>query len=172
MKSINDLTQYFGYYKSNQNFVNFIQNNLPELGNYDSLTQYIICKKSKIELGFTNERMIRKEDEEKSQIGGKPIFTHFNFYPQSISYFESLPFDIVFDKDLEYLEKKVGQPNEIFETKEGTIWGKTKSYHYHFDPYKIIFEYNYENKKFNLIQVQLIQNFIIESSKPTTIKNQ
>ena len=90
MKTIDELTKYFGYYKSNIEFQKVLDSLLISPTNYDSDTLYIVCKKSKLEIGFTNERMIREADKDKPLMGGRPVFTHFNIFPGSKDQFEHL----------------------------------------------------------------------------------
>ena len=163
MKSIDELTKYFGYYKSNTDFEYFLNNNLLEPSKYSS--GFITCKKTDLEIGFTNERMIRNGDEEKSLVGGKPIFTNFFIFPKSIKLFEALPYNIDFNDDLDKIVEKAGTPTSIHET-DNSFFGKTKSYHYHFNKYKVIFVYNFDEKKMTQISVEQIEKYIIEESKP------
>ena len=162
MKSINELTKYFGYFKSNQEFENFLNRNLLNPGKYNDL--FIVCKESKIEIAFTNERMIRKGDENKPLIGGKPIFTHFFIYPKSEILFKFLPYKINFSDSLESIEKKAGKPKNVKET-DNMLFGKTKLYCYEDDNQRITFVYDLNKKKLNQISIELIEKFIIEESK-------
>ena len=116
MKTITDLTKFFGYYLSNSKFENCISENLIKPTKYNSEFQYISCKSSKLELCFTNERTIRIEDCEKSLIGGKPIFTHFFIYQKTEMLFESLPYNLTFTDNIKNIEVKAGKPNKIMET--------------------------------------------------------
>lgn len=122
MKSIDELTKYLGFYKSNSDFESFLSNNLLEPSKYDSEFLTIDCKKTDLEIGFTNERMIRNGDEEKNLSGGKPIFTHFFIFPKSIKLFEILPYKIDFKDNLEQIIEKAGTPEKTHETNNSFFW--------------------------------------------------
>ena len=162
MKSINELTKYLGYFKSNLEFENFLNKNLLNPSKYDDL--FIVCKKSKIEIGFTNERMIREGDENKPLIGGKPVFTHFFIFPKSEILFEALPYNVTFSDTLDSIEKKAGKPNDVKET-DNMLFGKTKRYYYVNDNYRTTFVYNLDKKILEQISIELIEKFIVEKSK-------
>lgn len=163
MKTIKELTSYLGYFKSNENFEAFLLANLLDLSEYDNESGYITCNKSKIEIGFTNERIIRKGDENKLLTGGKPIFTHFIVYPESNSLFEILPFAVTFADSLEVINLKAGKPDEIFES-DNFLTGKTKSYHYFLEKFKVIFVYDLKIDSLRQISIEQKEKFIIEES--------
>ena len=165
MKSIDELTKYFGFYKSNSDFESFLNSNLIEPSKYDSEFLTINCKKTDLEIGFTNERMIRDGDEEKNLSGGKPIFTHFFIFPKSIKMFNKLPYSVDFGDNLEQIAQKAGTPNKVIET-DNSFFGKTKRFHYNLNKYKVVFEYNFDEKKLTQITVEQIEKYIIEESKP------
>lgn len=164
MKSIEELTKYFGYYKSNSEFQNTLKSLLISPTNYDSQTLYIVCKKSKLEIGFTNERMIREADKNKPIMGGRPIFTHFNLYPKSSHLFEMLPFEVLFSDKLDVVRKKAGLPTDSV-NQNMPILGWNKMDIYSLGLIKISFNYNPEDDTIKFIQVSQREKNINESTK-------
>lgn len=164
MKTINDLTKYFGYYKSNEEFQNMLSQILINPSRYNSQSLYQTCKKTKLEIGFTNERMIREADSEKPIMGGRPIFTHFNIFEKSANLFERLPFGIVFSDKREKVREKAGPPVSIIDCNTPVL-GWTKSDHYEIDNIKICFDYNPDDDSIHFIQVIQREEKINEETK-------
>ncbi|MCE3227003.1 MAG: hypothetical protein K0S32_1554 [Bacteroidetes bacterium] len=167
MKSIHGLANYFGYYKSNSEFESVINQLLTKPSNYSSQTLYIVCKKTKIEIGFTNERMIRKEDENKPIMGGKPIFTHFNIYSQSEHLFEELPFGILFSDKQQDVRNKAGEPAKSID-RNTPILGWNKSDYYELPDSNLDFhiKYNPADNSIEYLQISQREKIIVEESQP------
>lgn len=161
MKSIEDLTIYFGKYLSNPEFEKFREENLINPTKYNSLDLFIRCRSSKMELCFTNEREIRESDAEKSSIGGKPIFTHFFIFPASEKSFEELPFATTFKDSLKEIEDKCGIP---YDSKRinNVIFGNITRLFYHKGNLKIDFTIDMDKNKLTQIYVGQIKKEIIE----------
>jgi hypothetical protein len=161
MKSIDQLTSYFGCYLANPGFEKFRAENFPNVTKYNSQLQFIKCKDSKLELGFTNERMIRESDSEKSLRGGKPVFTNFFIYDTSEKVFESLPFNITFKDSLAEIEQKAGKPKEKRNIKN-PFFGNVTNLFYHIDKVKIIFTFDNIKNKITQIGVEQVKKAITE----------
>lgn len=161
MKTIHELTSFFGTYLSNTRFEKFRTKNFPNLTKYNSQLQFIRCKDSKLELGFTNERMIRESDSEKELRGGKPVFTNFFIYETSEKVFESLPFGVTFKDSLSEIEQKAGKPKEKRNIKN-PFFGNVTSLSYYIDKVKIIFTFDNIQNKITQIAVEQLQKEIVE----------
>ena len=161
MKSINELTSYFGKYLSNPEFEKFRTENFPNATKYNSQLQFIRCKNSKLELGFTNERMIRESDSEKALRGGKPVFTNFFIYETSEKLFESLPFGVRFKDSLQEIEQKAGKPKNRKNIKN-PFFGNVTSLFYHIENVKIILTFDNIQNKLTQIGVEQLQKKITE----------
>lgn len=161
MKSIDQLTNYFGCYLANPGFEKFRAENFPNVTKYNSQLQFIKCKDSKLELGFTNERMIRESDSEKSLRGGKPVFTNFFIYETSEKLFESLPFGIAFKDSLEEIENKAGKP-KIKKNIKNPFFGSVTSLHYHNGNVKTIFTFDNIKNRLTQIGVEQVKKVITE----------
>lgn len=161
MKSIHELTFFFGKYLSNPEFEKFRDENFPKATKYNSQLQFIKCKDSKLELSFTNERMIRKSDAEKSLRGGKPVFTCFFIYETSEKVFDSLPFGVTFKDSLAEIEQKAGKPNSRKNIKN-PFFGNVTSLFYHIDKVKIIFTFDNIQNKLTQIGVEQLKKEITE----------
>ncbi len=164
MKSINELTKYFGYYKTNTEFQSILDMLLISPSKYDSKSLYIVCKKSKLEIGFTNERMIREADKDKPIKGGRPIFTHFNIYPSTYSLFDKFPFDVLFLDKFDVVRQKAGTPTQSID-ENIPILGWNKLDIYDIDLLSVSFNYNPSDNSILFIQVAQKEKKIIESSK-------
>jgi len=163
IKSMKELTIYFGKYLANAEFEKFRTKHFPNATKYNSQLQFIRCKDSKLELGFTNERMIRESDAEKLLRGGKPIFTNFFIYETSEKLFDSLPFGVTFKDSLEEIEQKAGKPKDRKNIKN-PFFGNVTSLHYHTtDNVKIIFTFDNIQSKLTQIGVEQLQKEITES---------
>lgn len=152
MKSIDELTKYLGFHKTNTEFQSILDKVLISPSNYDSQTLYIVCKKSKLEIGFTNERMIREDDKDKPIMGGRPIFTHFNIYPSSSNLFDKFPFDVIFSDKFDVVRQKAGTPTRSID-KNIPILGWNKMDIYDFDLISVPFNYNPSDNSIQFIQV-------------------
>jgi len=161
MKSIEELTAYFGNYLSNPEFETFRTETFKNATKYNSQLQFIRCKDSKLELGFTNERMIREGDSEKQLRGGKPVFTNFFIYEMSEKLFESLPFGVTFKDSLEEIEQKAGKPKNRKNIKN-PFFGNVTSLFYHIDKVKTIFTFDNIQNKLTQIGVEQIKKEITE----------
>lgn len=159
MKSIHELTSYFGKYLSNIDFEKFRTENFPKATKYNSQLQFIRCKDSKLELGFTNERMIRESDSEKPLQGGKPVFTNFFIYETSEKLFESLTFGVTFKDNLAEIEKKAGKPKNRKNIKN-PFFGNVTSLFYHVENVKIIFTFDNILNKLTQIGVEQLKKEI------------
>ncbi|MEZ4839546.1 hypothetical protein [Flavobacterium sp.] len=158
---MNKLTNYFGKYLSNPEFEQFRTENFPNATKYNSQLQFIRCKDSKLELGFTNERMIREGDSEKPLRGGKPVFTNFFIYDASEKVFDSLPFDVTFQDSLAEIEQKAGKPKDKRNIKN-PFFGNVTSLFYHIDKVKIIFTFDNLQNKLTQIGVEQLKKEITE----------
>ena len=161
MTSINELTSFFGKYLSNSEFETFRTETFKNATKYNSQLQFIRCKDSKLELGFTNERMIRESDSEKELRGGKPVFTNFFIYETSEKLFESLPFGVTFKDSLAEIEQKAGKPKDRKNIKN-PFFGNVTSLFYHIDKVKIIFTFDNLQNKLTQIGVEQIKKEITE----------
>ena len=161
MKSIDQLTSYFGSYLANPEFEKFRAENFPNVTKYNSQLQFIKCKDSKLELGFTNERMIRESDSEKSLRGGKPVFTNFFISETSEKLFESLPLGIAFKDSLEEIENKAGKP-KIKKNIKNPFFGNVTSLHYHTGNVKTIFTFDNIKNRLTQIGVEQVKKVITE----------
>jgi hypothetical protein len=161
MKSIDSLTHYFGKYLSNPDFEKFKTDNLMNATKYNSQLQFIRCKTSKLELCFTNERMIRESDADKPLIGGKPIFTNFFIFPSTEKVFDILPFGVTFKDNLQEIENKCGKPNEIKKI-NNVIFGNVTTFKYHIGNIKIIFTFDMTKNKLSQIAVEQLNKEIKE----------
>ena len=157
MKSIDDLTKYFGKYLLNTEFQKFMSENLIKPTKYNSQTQYIVCKTSKIELGFTNKYDINPELKGAKNL----VFTHFIFYPATEKYFTLLPFGVTLKDSLTEIENKCGKP---FEKKRinDFLWGNITSLIYHVENIKIDFTFDMDDKKLSQITVAQLKKEIAE----------
>lgn len=161
MKSIDSLTHYFGKYLSNPEFEKFRTDNFVNATKYNSQLQFIRCKTSKLELCFTNERMIRESDADKPLIGGKPIFTNFFIFPIAEKIFDTLPFGVTFKDNLQQIENKCGIPNDIKKI-NNVIFGNVTSLFYYTPEIKIIFTYDMTKNKLSQIAVEQLNKEIKE----------
>jgi hypothetical protein len=163
MKSIDELTKYFGFYKSNAELQSVLDKILIAPANYDNQTLYIVCRKSNLEIGFTNERMIRGTDNDKPIMGGRPIFTHFNIYPSSFNLFDNFLFGISFSDKFEGIRQKAGSPTRSVDENIPIIgWKKLDSYD--FEQIRITFNYNPIDNSVQSIQIVQKEKKIIETS--------
>ena len=161
MKTIEDLTIYFGKYLSNPEFEKFREINLINPTKYNSLDLFIRCKGSKMELCFTNERDLRESDAEKPLKGGKPIFTHFFIYPATEKNFEKLPFAVTFKDSLKEIEDKCGMPNDS-KRRHDKIFGNITRLFYHNGNLNIDFTIDMDKNKLTQICVGQIKKEITE----------
>jgi hypothetical protein len=152
MKTIKELTKYFGYYMSNKEFNVMLEELFIDPANYDNKTLYRVCKKTKLEIGFTNERMIRPADKDKPMMGGRPVFTHFNLFPKCSQLFETLPYGITFADKLENVREKAGIPVKSIDINT-PILGWNRSDQYEMGDIKLSVDYNPENNSIKFIQV-------------------
>lgn len=161
MITIKELTNNFGKYLSNSEFEKLRFEKLINPTKYNSQLQFIRCKVSKIELSFTNERMIRESDVNKPLIGGKPIFTNFFIFPKTEKYFDTLPFGVTFKDDLSEIEKKCGKPNEVKKI-NNVIFGNVTSVFYFVENIKIIFTFDNLENKITQIGIEQLKKEITE----------
>lgn len=159
MKSIEELTRHFGKYLSNTNFENFRNEILIKPTKYTN--DFIKCKISKIELCFTNERMLRESDSEKSLVGGKPIFTNFFIYPETEKYFKKLPFNVTFNDSLDEIISKCGKPTEIKEI-NNFLFGDVTKMLYEIGKLKIIYTFDKKTNQINQISFEQFPKEIVE----------
>lgn len=114
-----------------------------------------------MEIGFTNERMIREADKDKPIMGGRPIFTHFNIYPSTSNLFDKLPFEISFSDRFDDVRQKAGTPTRSID-KNIPILGWNKMDAYDFGPVSVSFNYNPTDNSIQFIQVCQREKKIIE----------
>ena len=164
MKTIEDLTIYFGIYLSNPEFEKFREENLKNPTKYNSLDLFIRCKSSKMELCFTNEREIREIDANKPLKGGKPIFTHFFIFPAKEIDFEKLPYDVTFKDSLKEIEHKCGEPNESKRIHNKIFGNITRLFYYNGD-LKIDFTIDMDKDKLAQICVGQFEKKITEKNE-------
>lgn len=157
MKSIDDLTFYFGKYLLNPEFEKFRAENLIKPTKYKSEVGYIICKTSKIELGFTHKYDINPELKGEKNL----VFTHFIFYPSTEKYFSLLPLGVTLTDSLEEIEKKCGLPNDRKRI-NNFLWGNITSLIYHIGNIKIDFTFDMDKKKLSQITVAQLKKEITE----------
>ncbi len=164
MKTIEDLTIYFGKYLSNPEFEKFREENLINPTKYNSLDLFIRCKSSKMELCFTNERELREIDADKLLKGGKPIFTHFFIYPTKEINFEKLPYGVTFKDDLREIERKCGEPSENKRI-HNKIFGNITRLFYQNGNLKIDFTIDMDKDKLTQICVGQVKKQITENNE-------
>lgn len=157
MKSIDELTKYFGKYLLNPEFEKFREETLIKPTKYQSEVGYIVCKTSKIELGFTH-----KYDIDPELTGAKNlVFTHFIFYPATEKYFNLLPFGVTLKDSLAEIENKCGKPNEKKRLND-FLWGNVTILTYHTGNVKIGFTFDMDKKKISRIDVGQLKKEITE----------
>jgi hypothetical protein len=163
MKSIDDLTKYFGKYLSNPEFEKFRTDNLIKPTEYNNKTEYIVCKTSKLELGFTNKHSIHHANPETPLTGNKQlVFTHFIFYPTTEKYFKLLPFGVTAKDSIAEIENKCGKPDKKKRLKDDFIFGNVTCLLYHMGNVKIDFTFDMDAKKLSQITVEQLKKEITE----------
>jgi hypothetical protein len=163
MKSIDELTKHFGKYLLNPEFQHSVIDCLIKPTKYNSLNESIICKTSKIELGFTNKHVIHLNNPETSLSGkNQVVFTHFIFYPATEKYFNLLPFGVTFKDTLAEIENKCGVPTEKTIDEDDFLFGNETCLFYHIGNVKIVFSYDMDKDKLTQVNVEQLRKEITE----------
>lgn len=163
MKSIDELTKYFGKYLLNPEFQKFMADNLIKPTKYDSLNESIVCKTSKIELGFTNKYEIQIDNPETSVKGkNQVVFTHFIFYPTTEKYFSLLPFGVTLKDSIADIESKCGVPNDKTIDEDDFLFGNETCLFYYIGNVKIVFSFDMDKNKLKQINVEQLKKEITE----------
>lgn len=163
MKSIDELTIYFGKYLLNPEFQKFMDENLIKPTKYNSQNECIVCKTSKLELGFTNKHTIHFDNPETPLTGKKQVvFTHFIFYPTTEKYFNLLPFGITVKDGISDIENKCGTPNHKKIYKNDFLFENETHLFYHIGNIKIIFSVDRDKNKLTQINVEQLKKEITE----------
>jgi hypothetical protein len=155
MNSYKDLTIFFNTDLLDIEFQSFLKELFDDLSDYNILeSDYITSKKNGIELGFKNDRAVYDEDDGVLFEKGRPVFSHFNLFPNSARLIDRLPFDIKFNENRTNVISKAGQPNQ---TNQGEIVILNKKYlvdNYFAGDLTITFDYEPANETINFIQIK------------------
>src|SRR5687768_12596620 len=109
MPSYKAITKYFGTSLFDKEFQVFLINIFSDLTEYDILeSDYIISARNGVDLGFRNNEAVYDDDENLVFEKGNPIFSHINFYPNSVTLIDNFPFKASFGDHRADIIRKAG----------------------------------------------------------------
>jgi len=164
METVERLVEYFGYYQLNLDFQTFLKREVGSLSEFDEISSYQVNREFNLELGYTNERMIREADLDKPLTGGHLIFTHFNIFPLTAKLFKELPYGLTFADSMDVVRRKAGTPTQTIEEKIPILGLKTID-HFSIGDNKLSVDYT-PNGNVNFLQIRTEKKFIREETRP------